>query len=100
MRAVVVIAVLLLAGCGEAADDAAPSELTGVIVDVTSSGLNEVSSFELRAEGENHTISIADDVDYGFPLGHLQEHVASAGPVKVELEERDGELIALTIEDA
>lgn len=90
---------MLLVACGGAADEGAPSELTGVIVDVTSSGLNQVSSFELRAEGTNHAIHIDDDVDYGFPLGHLQEHVASAEPVRVELEERDGELFALTIED-
>jgi hypothetical protein len=39
-------------------------------------------------------------VDYGFDLGHLHEHRASGDPVRCLLEEREGKLYALRIDDA
>jgi hypothetical protein len=39
------------------------------------------------------------DVDYGFDLAHLREHLDEKLPVSVEVQERDGEKVALVIED-
>ena len=78
----------------------APDRVTGVIVSVEAESLEEVTSFELKDGNVTYEIFIADDVDYGFPLSHLQEHVTTADPVTVDLEEReDDRLYALTIED-
>ena len=95
------------AGCG--GDDPAtpaaeqrevPSEVTGVLLDVESEGVDEVVSFTLKDEDETYEIFLADDVEYGFALGHLSEHLSTGDPVKVPLEERDGKLYALSIDDA
>ena len=78
-----------------------PDSVTGVIVSVESPSLNEVTSFELKDGDVTYEIYIADDVDYGFPLSHLQAHVTSGDPVTVDLEERnDDRIYALSIEDA
>lgn len=95
-------ATLLLGACGNGEskpEPEAPSSVTGVIVEVAQEGLTEVESFSLRAEDETYQIYIADDVDYGFPLSHLNEHRVSGDPVRVELEERDEKLYALSIVD-
>ncbi len=83
-----------------AGDEPAPTELTGVILEIESEGLDDVRSFTLRSEGETYEILIDPELDYGFPLSHLNSHRATADPVVVDLEERDGELFALSIEDA
>lgn len=95
------VAVASFAACSDDEDSGtSSSQLTGLIVEIDSSGFNEVTSFVLRSEGENHTIYIDDTVDYGFPLEHLYAHRAGAEPVKVEIDRRDGRLYALSIEDA
>lgn len=76
-----------------------PSSVTGVLVDLQSKGLADVRSFTLKSGTNVYEIRIAEDVDYGFALGHLNEHLTSSDPVRVELEERDGRLYALSIED-
>lgn len=79
----------------------APARVTGVIVDIDSAGIDDIRAFTLRSEGQTYEIHIAEDVEYGFSLGHLQEHRVSSEPVVVDLEEReDGRLYALSIEDA
>lgn len=80
--------------------EAAPEQVTGVVVEIQSEGLEDVRSFTLRSEGETYEILIDTEIDYGFPLSHLNAHRASADPVVVDLDERDGALYALTIEDA
>ena len=101
MRAAVAVAVLLLAvaGCG-GGDSAEQVEVEGVIVEIERES-GEVAAFTLRAEdGETHELAIADDVDYGFDLAHLEEHRAQRLPVRCTAERRDGRLVALTILDA
>jgi hypothetical protein len=39
------------------------------------------------------------DIDYGFDLAHLREHRDNEEPVSVKVQERDGEKVALIIED-
>lgn len=82
-----------------AAEDA-PDEVTGVLLDLESEGVGEVTSFTLKDGDDTYEIFIADDVDYGFDLGHLSEHLTSGDPVSVPLEVRDGKLYALSIDDA
>lgn len=95
-----VIAVMPLTGCGNGDDDDTPSGITGPVVDIEAEGLNEVISFEIQSEGTRYQIFVDEDVDYGFPLGHLNEHRITGDPVVVEVTERDGRLYAQSIEDA
>lgn len=100
-RSIGLFLLLVLAACTDASDGAtaeAPDEVTGVITDIESPSFGEVEHFTLREEGETFTIYIADDVEYEFPLSHLQEHLGT-DPVTCKLEERDGKLYALTIDD-
>jgi hypothetical protein len=86
--------------CGNDPDSAAaPSELTGAIV-ATEPENGPVRASTLEADGERHEIFIADDVDYGFDLQHLHEHLATGDPVRCTLEQRGGRLYALAIADA
>ncbi|HEX2056891.1 MAG TPA: hypothetical protein VHI71_00840 [Actinomycetota bacterium] len=78
----------------------APDEVTGVLLDVESEGVGEVTSFKLKEDDETYEIFIDENVDYGFNLGHLNEHLTTGDPVRVPLEERDGKLYAQAIEDA
>lgn len=98
-----VMVLVTVAACADtgAKGPAAPDQVTGVIVEIDSQSIDEVTSFTLKDGDVTYDIYIAEDVDYGFPLGHLQEHVQASEPVTVDLEERDDDkLYALTIEDA
>ncbi len=107
MRNIIVvlsIVVVTVIGCGSdepvtAPVDSAPDQVTGVVIEVESVAIDDIQSFTLKDGDVLYDIYIADDVDYGFPLGHLQEHVQSADPVAVDLESRADRLYALTIED-
>jgi hypothetical protein len=89
------------AGCGGQSGAAAPSrsEYTGVIVDIERVG-SDVRAFTLESDGEAVRILIADDVQYGFDLGHLRDHMATRAPVRCPVEDRGGQLYALAILDA
>lgn len=72
-----------------------------MVVDITEGeGFGAVESFELRSEGETYEILIDQSREYGFPLGHLNDHLQGADPVRVDIEEKDGAIYAVTIEDA
>lgn len=79
-----------------------PDRVRGVITDLEPGDTSaEPTSFELEtAEGTDYTIRIAEDVEYGFDLAHLHEHLSAKDPVIVAIEERNGELFALEIDDA
>lgn len=94
------VAAMFLMSCGSGDEPGGtPDRIEGVIVAIDSSAIDNVTSFTLKDGDQIYEVYIADDVDYGFPLGHLQEHVQSAGLVVVDLETRDERLYALTIED-
>lgn len=103
MKLAVALAVVVIVStaCSSGAEGppAGDPTLEGVIVAIDSAAIDEVTSFTLKDGGDTYEIYIADDVEYGFPLGHMQEHLQGAEPVKVETETRDGKLYALTIED-
>lgn len=103
IRACLLVSFALIASaCGGDSDEdvAAPSSVTGIVTEVESSGLNEVSSFTVKSGDTHYEILIDEEVDYGFPLGHIEEHRKTAEPVEVDLEERDGRLYARSIVDA
>lgn len=97
-------AILLLGACGGESDEAAPAEpapgsVTGVISTIEPQE-GPIESFEVIHPGEEaRTIHIDPELDYGFDLEHLHEHMDQALPVKVGLEERDGTLYATSIDD-
>ena len=82
------------------APEAPSSPVTGVILEIDSESIDGVNGFTVRAEGQEVSFVVDPDADYGFPLSHLQTHLTSSQPVTVEFEERDGELVATSIEDA
>lgn len=103
MRSCLLVAValaLLAPACGGGNDSDAPDTVTGVVVEIDSRGLDDVESFTVKDGDELYEISIDPEIEYGFNLGHLNEHRATAEPVRVELQERGDQLIALSIEDA
>jgi len=73
---------------------------TGVLLDVDAESIDQVEGFILKVGDETYDVLIADDVEYEFPLGHLQEHLQDALPVTVEMENREGVLYALSVDDA
>lgn len=95
------VTLLVAASCGSSAEPAgSPRELTGVVVKVDSQGLGEVTSFELRSKGTVHEIFINPRVVYGFNPDHLSGHLASGDPVRVEVREEEGKLVATAMDDA
>jgi hypothetical protein len=107
-KLVVVLCCLALFGvaCGDDAEPAgsaavenAPDNVTGALIDVEAEGLGEVTGFTLKDGDETYEILIAEDVDYGFDLEHLREHLRTGDPVAVALDVRDGKLYALSIDD-
>jgi hypothetical protein len=103
---VTIFACLLVTACG-AGDDSqpsgqtgAPQQVTGPIVDIDSESLDEVHSFTVKSGERTYVIRIDPHIDYGFALGHLNEHRLSGDPVRVDLVERNGALYAQSIVDA
>ena len=101
-----VVAALALAGCRptvSASPSMAPptSPIVGVVIDVESSGLNEVSSFVLRTDdGTTYTFEIGDLENAAeFPPGHLREHMATSSPVRVFFDVDGDRLLVTRLED-
>lgn len=92
---------ILITACGSDEEEpaAAPEELTGVIVSLDTESFGDVRGFELKVGDTTYEIVVDPDRDYGFPLAHLSEHLRLSSPVRVDLELRDEDLVALTIED-
>ena len=78
----------------------APSSVTGAVLDVESESIQEVTGFTVKDGDETYEVLIADDIDYGFDLGHLREHLRTGDPVTVTLDVREGKLYAVEILDA
>ena len=57
------------------------------------------TAFTVTADGGETEILIAEDIDYGFDLKHLEEHRDQKLPVSVKVQERNGRKVALKIED-
>jgi len=95
-----VLASVVGAGCTGTPIPTTPTHVTGVVVDVDSSGLGRVTGFAIKDAGRTYDVTIDRGIDYDFPLDHLNEHRATGAPVRVRLERRGRALVALAIEDA
>ena len=109
--ALVVLAMMVIAACQPtvspspslAASGAPPtSPIVGVVTNVESGGLNEVSSFDLRTDdGATYTFEIGDLENAAeFPPGHLREHMATSSPVRVFFDVDGATLLVTRLEDA
>ncbi|HEX2149286.1 MAG TPA: hypothetical protein VHI31_03815 [Actinomycetota bacterium] len=58
------------------------------------------SAITVQTDDGPERILIDRDRDYGFDLGHLEEHRTQKLPVLVEVEDADGRTVASKIEDA
>ena len=96
---VALVVAFALMACGGDADTKAPANVVGTIVEVEPDD-GQPTSFVVETEdGETYTIEVDPKIDYGFDLAHLHEHHESEDPVDVDIDERDGTLYALSIED-
>ena len=74
--------------------------MTGVVVEIESSGLSQVEQFTIQDEGRRVTILVDDDTEFAFAPSHLNEHRATGQPVAVEVERRGEGLYAVSVDDA
>ena len=94
-------ALLLGGACGDDGEEAVPAAevVTGVIGSIEPAQ-GDIQSFELVRPGKDPvTVLVDPELDYGFDLQHLHEHMDSADPVRVTVADRDDGLYALAIED-
>jgi hypothetical protein len=97
-------ALALLAGCGGSSttgtgDEAAPREVTGRITTIERTD-GRVSALDITSGSEKYRVVVAPDIDYGFDLEHLQQHLSQHLAVRCPLERRGDELVATAIWDA
>jgi hypothetical protein len=96
-RALAWLAVLLVLGAcaGEAG-----SRVTGTLIQFDGT-LESVESFTVLVDGDRLVFTPDDGLTFhGGPLSHLFEHVRSGSPVEVGYEERDGSMVAVSVDDA
>jgi hypothetical protein len=95
----------ILLGSASLRDPGAPANATavvGVIVSVQSEGLGRVKGFTLRTTDQGSLAFVIGDLENGseFPPGHLVEHQATAGPIRVWYRTEGGTKVAIRLEDA
>jgi hypothetical protein len=83
----------LLAACSQGS-----GTVVGPVVAVDGD-LTEVHSFTVLVSGEEMTFASIPDGSYAFPLPHLREHLVDGTPVRVGWEEREGRLVAVSLDD-
>ena len=74
--------------------------VTGVVVEIESSGLARVEQFTLQEEGRRVTILVDEETEFAFAPSHLNEHRATGQQVAVAVERRGGDLYARSVGDA
>jgi hypothetical protein len=80
----------------------ATSPIDGVLTDIDSEGLTQVTGFTIRAnDGRSITFKIGT-LENGaeFPPGHLAEHLATSSPVRVYFRAEGPDLVVYRLEDA
>jgi hypothetical protein len=88
---------LVLAACGDGGET---REITGPVLEVDARSITEIVSFTVKSGDDRIEVFIDPEAEYAFPPPHLQEHVLSGQPVRVEVVEQDGRLVAVSMEDA
>ena len=106
MQKTAAVVLCLMVACGgssspEEGAEPAPSQVVGLITDVEPADETAVpTSFTVEEDdGDTFTIDIDPDHDYGFDLLHVREHFVTDDPVDVSVEQREGSLVATSIED-
>lgn len=89
------LVLLLLASCGTTDQ----GTVEGLVVDVQGD-LRAVTEFTVLTDQGQMSFIPAPDGDFAFPLPHLREHIISGVPVVVFWEDRDGERVAVLVDDA
>jgi hypothetical protein len=100
VRSLCLLLCVALLGLVSCSDEQGSRKVTGVVVEIESSGLTRVEQFTLQDEGSRVTILVDDDTEFAFTPSHLNEHRATGEPVAVEVERRSGDLYALSVDDA
>jgi len=78
----------------------APSRVVGVITEIEPEHADAPESFVIEEEdGDTFTIEVDPEMDYGFDLHHVYEHFEEEDPLDVQVEQRDGSLVATSISD-
>jgi len=80
----------------------ATSPIDGVLTDIDSEGLTQVTAFTIRtSDGRSITFKIGT-LENGaqFPPGHLAEHLATSSPVRVYFRAEGPDLVVYRLEDA
>lgn len=70
----------------------------GLVVSVDGD-LSQITSFEVRADGETVLFEPAPDGDFDFPLVHLRDHLRTGDPVVVGYEVSEGRNLAISVAD-
>ena len=96
--ALVLLACVACGGESTLSGEDVPATVTGDVVEVRPTD-GDVESFVVEQDGSRYEILIADDVEYGFDLAHLREHMTAGDPVQVAIEQRSDGAMALSIED-
>jgi len=99
VRPLCLLLCLALMGLASCSSDEG-SRVTGVVVEIESSGLSEVDQFTLQDEGRRVTILVDEKTEFAFAPSHLNEHRATGQQVAVEVERREGGLYARSVGDA
>lgn len=87
------VAALVAAACSQSS-----GTVMGVVIDIDGD-LEEVRSFTLLVEGDEMTFVPSSEGEYDYPLSHLRDHLRDGVPIRVGWERRDGELIAVRLDD-
>jgi hypothetical protein len=78
--------------------EALPTRFDGLVVEVQSASLLQISSFTLRTY-DGVFVELVVEGDVGISASHLREHMALADPVTVTVRYADGLTIATLVED-
>jgi hypothetical protein len=100
VRSLCLLVCLALIGMASCSSPEGSRRLTGVVVEIESSGLARVEQFTLQNGGRRVSILVDEETEFAFTPSHLNEHRATGEPVAVEVERRNGGLYALTVDDA
>ncbi len=100
MRSLCLLLCLALMGLASCSAQEGSRRVTGVVVEIESSGLARVEQFTLQDEGRRVSILVDDETEFAFAPSHLNEHRARGEPVAVEVEKRKGGLYAVSVDDA
>ena len=98
-----IAAAVLLVACGgdepTTSTGETPERVTGTITEVEPAEGTPEHFIVQEEDGDEFTIEIDPDMDYGFDLTHLHEHQASGDPVDVDIRTEGDALIATSIVD-